>query len=551
MLDFLANVDLATVQHILGPVGVILSCLLAWSPVEAVMQARSAGNLGGLDSKNWPLFFFSNLVWTLRSLEIGDLWVFLSCIMPLALWLWFSLIATKLLSQEEGELMPRFTRDGWNQHWLELSEDYQAFHLASSAQRKKALERLESRLVWGIVSSMILAFVFRPETIVGLEFVDGYVAPSTRGLIFAYICAASTTACWLAPMNRLRRSLKKRDASSIFVPLVLAQVVLTGVWLAYGLLLNDPSLSVSNGIGVVCASLQLLAAGIYNNKGKVEQETLSEYKPPLITITGDEEAPTQPKTCEPSNQDVQGLGGEASFVSLAPSPRRGFLSNSNSNASLASLGNSNRNNNSNSNNNNNSNSNNNDKDKEAANGGLGRFAGADCTTTSWGPFSDMLQSGGDDTTAPNRRPFSPNLRGERFSEPLLFGDFLAAQQQQQQQQDDSRSASRSPVPNSRRPSASPTLAAGCGHYQDYLKWQKDYVEWKQRSERSEALPDLADRLRRCGVFEEYVRWQSDYQKWRAGSSSGAHGELDHLKGSGSLGGTTSRAEEPMSMSKST
>eukprot|EP00425_Heterocapsa_triquetra_P002146 CAMPEP_0195059866 /NCGR_PEP_ID=MMETSP0448-20130528/7258_1 /TAXON_ID=66468 /ORGANISM="Heterocapsa triquestra, Strain CCMP 448" /LENGTH=457 /DNA_ID=CAMNT_0040090205 /DNA_START=123 /DNA_END=1496 /DNA_ORIENTATION=+ len=40
-----------------------------------------------------------------------------------------------------------------------------------------------------------------------------------------------------------------------------------------------------------------------------------------------------------------------------------------------------------------------------------------------------------------------------------------------------------------------------------------------------SLPDLTPRLKELGVYEDYLKWQRDYQNWRKGGTRGARGDL--------------------------
>ena len=62
------------------------------------------GNLGGLDTRLWPLWFYLNIVWVGYAIVIGDVWLFLSSLGAALLWFRSCLKALILLSKEEGEL---------------------------------------------------------------------------------------------------------------------------------------------------------------------------------------------------------------------------------------------------------------------------------------------------------------------------------------------------------------------------------------------------------------------------------------------------------------
>ena len=77
------------VMHLLGCFGVLLAFLFVYSTIGSVREARKAGSLGGLATRNETIYYFKELLWVLYSLEVNDFWLFLSDAVPAAAWLWF------------------------------------------------------------------------------------------------------------------------------------------------------------------------------------------------------------------------------------------------------------------------------------------------------------------------------------------------------------------------------------------------------------------------------------------------------------------------------
>jgi len=247
-----------------------LAVLLSISPMKAVLEARRNGSLGGLDTRNWAFFFLCNLMWFLYSSETRDFWVYLSAIIGMCTWLWFCMTGIELLSLEEGELFPAISRATTlsTQHGeVELLNDFKHIHHMSVAYRKKALNSLRGTVAASLVFGTTVSFMLSPRSIPGMGFLDDLVHPQLRLSMFSLVAAASTLVCWVAPVLRMGSIIKRKDASSVFIPLTLAQMVNTSSWGVYGLLVSDWAITIPNFAGSVCGLLFIGLRLIYGGGG--------------------------------------------------------------------------------------------------------------------------------------------------------------------------------------------------------------------------------------------------------------------------------------------
>mmetsp|Transcript_22407 Transcript_22407/g.40387 ORF Transcript_22407/g.40387 Transcript_22407/m.40387 type:complete len:390 (-) Transcript_22407:137-1306(-) len=256
--------------HAFGFIGVCTSTGLALPLWRAVNQACEEGNLGGLDSTSWPIYFILSLLWACYSFLIGDPWLFLSAALPGAMFLRFSLKAIRLLGREDGEFY-------WDrqQAWEDASYPQGRYtkisgHFSDEGvhhrYRLKILVSLERSLVVGFLFAMVMTCLCCTWQLPGLEGIDKALPDKLKKQAMATTCCAWSVLCFGSPMTRLFTLIKRKDASSIFFPVVMTTSVHNLVWLAYGVLNSNVAIWLPHVVGVSSACGQLLVILRYGKK---------------------------------------------------------------------------------------------------------------------------------------------------------------------------------------------------------------------------------------------------------------------------------------------
>jgi solute carrier family 50 protein (sugar transporter) len=108
------------------------------------------------------------------------------------------------------------------------------------------------------------------------------IALPILGILTSFACAdntASMLSLWglagnfislvyyAAPLSSMAEVIKKRDSSSILLPLTLMNTANAFLWTTYGLAISDAYVFVPNGIGALLSLAQLALSFIYPPKG--------------------------------------------------------------------------------------------------------------------------------------------------------------------------------------------------------------------------------------------------------------------------------------------
>ncbi|CAE8671666.1 unnamed protein product, partial [Polarella glacialis] len=251
-------------------------CLVSWSTVR---EARKLGSLGGLDTRPYPLFFVTNMCWTCYGISIGDVWLWLSGAPAAVVWLYFCMNSVSLMSQEEGELeySPTYEAGGLLFHPRSLDLPVDLGQL-SQFYRKRQVQRTQEGVVAGLSFTMLVSFGCSPWNIPGLQFLDDVITVDMKSAAFSAVCGVLSALCSVLPVTRLWTLIKKRDASSIFFPLVVAQMLTLTNWIIYGLLVGDAGMYIPSalGVGVCLARLVIKCAFARNSPEGGDDDALEE-----------------------------------------------------------------------------------------------------------------------------------------------------------------------------------------------------------------------------------------------------------------------------------
>lgn len=90
-----------------------------------------------------------------------------------------------------------------------------------------------------------------------------FESEASRRLLFGYLANGFLMVYYASPLSTLKQVLTEKSSASLYWPLSLVCALNGGLWLIYGLAMNDNFIIIPNGFGLVIAALQLLFCGIF------------------------------------------------------------------------------------------------------------------------------------------------------------------------------------------------------------------------------------------------------------------------------------------------
>lgn len=253
--------------HLLGAAGCTTSHILSLSPWRTMQHARRQQSLGGLDTRVFGLFFAAHLFGLSYSIRQGDIWIFMATCGPTSLWLYFSLSALQLLGLEEGQLMParRQVRDD-----LQTSANggEGLVYQRTAPHRHRQMRRIALQIAGFFMFNGLLLFSSIPTIYEGFQDVELPEADwrGTQSMAHGMVLLIASFACFCAPLPNLYTLIKRQDASTIFLPLCLGQLLHNVLWTLFGLLKMDPALFVPHMFGGLTMIAQVLIRLVYGRK---------------------------------------------------------------------------------------------------------------------------------------------------------------------------------------------------------------------------------------------------------------------------------------------
>jgi len=190
-----------------------------------ILIARSKKDIESLNPLPWCVIFLNCFGWALYGCFRKDYFIFFSNFPAVCLSLFYCISAIKLLS----------IRD--------LRED------------SYTIAMIESLLVcgsvlWGIIT-MVAGISLGPSQF------------EAAALLVGYSSCVCTVVYYGAPLSTIRKVCKNRNSASLFLPMILANLVNAILWTAYGIAIVDWVLVGPNALGIVFAVLQIIIKFFY------------------------------------------------------------------------------------------------------------------------------------------------------------------------------------------------------------------------------------------------------------------------------------------------
>ncbi|CAE8611898.1 unnamed protein product [Polarella glacialis] len=173
--------------------------------------------------------------------------------------------AVSLMSQEEGELQlpnaPTYEAEGLLFHPRSLDEGK-----LSQFYRTRQVQRTQDGVVAGLSFTMLVSFGCSPWNIPGLQYLDSVFTLDMKMATFSAVCGLLSGLCSVLPVTRLWTLIRRRDASSILVRLVVAQMLTLCCWIIYGLLVGDAGMYIPSSLGFcVCLARLVIKCAFARN----------------------------------------------------------------------------------------------------------------------------------------------------------------------------------------------------------------------------------------------------------------------------------------------
>lgn len=220
--------------------GVLLGNIMWFSPLKILLEARRKNDLGDINVVPFGMIFLSSVAWTIYSFIIRDIFIFLANVLGLILGIFFCISALEMLSKSNP-----------------------------TCEEIKAKFVIEYCLIvgtafWALVS--MLCFIVMGSSIEERERAKQYIG---------YLGCVVTVAFFFSPLSTLREIMKTNDASSLYLPSIIAILINCLNWTFYGTVsLNDPAIWIPNLIGAILAIIQLGFKLTYPSKTDSKSETV-------------------------------------------------------------------------------------------------------------------------------------------------------------------------------------------------------------------------------------------------------------------------------------
>lgn len=234
-------------------VGGILSTIMYCSPVKATYTARKNNALGDLNPFPFAVALVCTASWVAYGFASRDYNMFLANIPGFTATLYTTVTSHALATRKTQNLM------------------------------------------------MTMLLVSAPIILV-MGVLSAFVATGNQAqLMWGFTCNAITIAYYGAPLSTMFQVIRSKSSSSIYLPMCIANLVNTLLWIGYGFAVLDPFIYVPNGLGGLFAIVLCALCLIYPNKKAEEQA--------LPTKGGNSEhveldVPISPKTAHTTTKDA-------------------------------------------------------------------------------------------------------------------------------------------------------------------------------------------------------------------------------------------------------
>lgn len=234
--------------------GTFIANVMWVTPIKIMADARAAGDLGNINPIPFNVVVINCMGYTMYSILKQDYFLFFANCFGIIIGFTCCMTAMMLLTKQ------------------------------SPSKFEVGLRNTVESLLVGALGFWLVILLF-----VGLVLHGGGVSQSLVGTIAVIV----SIAYYMAPMSTMARVIRKKDASSLYLPLILVNLVNAILWFVYGLAgINDIYVWLPNALGIALALVQIMLVVVYGGCGKKERD---DAEPPVgVTRFSSYWVPKQP-----------------------------------------------------------------------------------------------------------------------------------------------------------------------------------------------------------------------------------------------------------------
>ena len=216
-------------HHLCPALGVTICNIMFYMPFPKVMRAKSKKNMGDLNVFPLMMMMLNQIGWTTYGIMKRDFYIYFSSCMGIPAGAYYTLVAISVMS-----------------------------HDSTPSQETNTL-----------YCELFFVFSLFFWTIIGLF--AGIVYGSTdydqqQSRIFVgTLCSSFSIAYYAAPLSSLYEIIRKRDASSLYAPLLIVNLTNNAMWVIYGAIATgDPNLWMPSLIGGLLSITELVLVFMFS-----------------------------------------------------------------------------------------------------------------------------------------------------------------------------------------------------------------------------------------------------------------------------------------------
>eukprot|EP01040_Poterioochromonas_malhamensis_P005213 gene5213-5589_t len=266
-------------------IGLVLANFMWLSSLPLVLLLRyvkrSLDDVKGIDVVNcYPFLFMvlNCLSWVIYSYFINDLFVYFSNLFGFLLGCFycFSCLGVFHSLGTSGQRTPEQRQAGPNCQFESEKSNVLSSESDPSFKENDDLSSSNSGdMIYYYLVERLLLIIFGFWFIIGLTISILLKKDNSFDLVtqmIGLITLIFTVSYYASPLTMMITIIKKKDASSLYPPMIIVNCMNASMWFLYGLFgRNDQNIWIPNGIGVVLALLQLLLICLYPSKEEKEQ----------------------------------------------------------------------------------------------------------------------------------------------------------------------------------------------------------------------------------------------------------------------------------------
>ncbi len=205
--------------------GMIIANFMWLSPMSMMLKARASRDIGSINPYPFAVTVLNCLGWLIYGCQLKDFYIFWANLPGIILGLYNCIICLTILAKKSKE-------ENFSDKYLYL-ENLLLFAF----------------FFWALMA-MISATAFNDK--------EGTA-------MIGYLCCAFAIAYYAAPLSTMVQVITTLDASSLYLPTILLNLVNALMWGSYGIFAaQDINLWLPNALGVLLASCQVIMVFVYS-----------------------------------------------------------------------------------------------------------------------------------------------------------------------------------------------------------------------------------------------------------------------------------------------